>query len=456
MALVMCMILICVMSVLTAGMAEMSVLNMRMAGNHRLTNRSLESAQSGLQIVGYWLDGITVGGTVAASERLATVHTALQSRLNSNGVTNIDASYDAAANSITISNFGSSIILDSTTGQNFSAIITQTDDDTLQIDVTGNCGQFSRAIRINSLFTGTGSAAFDYGIATKGPLAMTGQADISGATLPVEASVYIEGIDEFYGDSLALSGQASIAGDISIADEGAVFSLGNQTSVGGETGESGASHVSVGAVAVDFPIPDVEYFRVFATGDVIDGATNLSSYSVLENAIILSGTDPVFSNNMTIKGVLFIEENNNVQFSGQSTVKGIIVGDGDYTNMYSTDSVKFTGQVTCEDVSTLVGEQFDAIKNETGTFIVAPGFDLEFSGQANTISGAVASNGISFTGQAGGTINGSVINYSTDAMTMTGQGHLIFDRSDTDDDPTGFISDRTLSIVASSYSEPAI
>ncbi len=134
-----------------------------------------------------------------------------------------------------------------------------------------------------------------------------------------------------------------------------------------------------------------------------------------------------------------------------AVVNGIIAGDGSLDSVNS--SLKFAGQVTSHDVSTLEGSQYDAIKTQTGTFIVAPGFSLEFSGQNLDMAGAIAGSGVKLTGQAVGLIDGSLINYSSEPMTMSGKSTLKFNRSGRDKVPAGFIPDKRLIFAPSSYSE---
>jgi hypothetical protein len=151
--------------------------------------------------------------------------------------------------------------------------------------------------------------------------------------------------------------------------------------------------------------------------------------------------------------VLLIETPNVVNFEGKAVVSGIIIGDGSIDAESADNSITFSGQVVGNDVTILSGEEFEGIKKETGTFILAPGFSLEFSGQANHMSGVIAANGITFSGEAGGTVNGSIINYSENPMTISGQSELLFNRSGIEADPTGFVSDQTLEFNASTYSE---
>ncbi|GAH97279.1 unnamed protein product, partial [marine sediment metagenome] len=66
------------------------------------------------------------------------------------------------------------------------------------------------------------------------------------------------------------------------------------------------------------------------------------------------------------------------------------------------------------------------------------GFSVSFGGNFETLNGAIAANGIEFFGNAGGTIDGSVINYSGSPMTLSGNSDLFFNRSGTDQMPAGF------------------
>ena len=431
--LIISMIFMVLLSVLSIGMATMSDNNLQIANNYTKANRALESAQSGLEILRHYLDNIAVQPT------LSSVASKLQS--------NTTANYSSEHSTIYIPH----VTLDSQSNQSYSAVITQIDATTLQTDITGKCGTISRVIRTNFKFDETGNSVFDFGVATKGPLSMTGQSEITGVNtvdIAIEASVYIEGIHRLDGDSFSITNNASVAGNVSIADPDGSYAVGNKASVGGVEGDE---NVFVGVPYVEFPTPNPDYFSIYATGVTIDSTTNLSNYAVLNNVTIAPNTNPTFASNVTINGVLFIETPNRVSFAGKSKINGVIVGDGSLDSPDS--SIKFSGQVISNDASTLNEEQFGGIVNETGTFILAPGFSLDFSGQANTMNGAIAGSGISFSGQAGGMINGSIINYSSDVMTLTGQTTLTFNRSGRNSNPSGFDSTPILRFNPGSYSE---
>jgi len=138
-------------------------------------------------------------------------------------------------------------------------------------------------------------------------------------------------------------------------------------------------------------------------------------------------------------------------------ITGIIVGDGDLEDNSGENSISFLGTVDSYPVGDLPDEeQFAGIKSETGTFLVAPGFHLAFGGNFNTLNGAIAGNGIEMFGNAGGTINGSVINYSDKDMTFSGNSDLYFNRSGLVEVPAGFVPEIVMIYDPSSYSEMVI
>jgi len=178
---------------------------------------------------------------------------------------------------------------------------------------------------------------------------------------------------------------------------------------------------------------------------------------VLENIRIPGGLNPHFSGQVTLLGVVFIDTPNVVQFSGGVDVTGIIVGNGDWTDDSGSNRIIITGTVDSHSVSTLPAEpQYAELREETGTFLMAPGFSLTFRGDFSTLSGAIVGNGVEFSGNAGGIIQGSVINYADTTMTLTGNNELRFNRSGLDAMPAGFVPQLYLVYSAGSYSEPAL
>lgn len=445
-ALLAALLFLAVFCALSVGFLSLSSANTQIARNHSLGNGAFTSAQSGYEVVRYLMDGIQIYGTHPAGT-VYEVYQQLQSRISSYGMSCIQAGYDLSTDTISVSN-----VPLAASGKSFNFTISgdNADSNLFHTTVTGTNGDISRRISVNYQLATRGHTVFDFGIATKGPLLMSGQTSVTAANIAVESDVFIDAVTT--GDTFSISNQALVQGNVHIVNPYASYTIGTKSSVGGATGEEAEDHVYLGADPVDFPTANPQYFQKFATGPIIDN-TNVNDYSVLENAVIAAGTNPTFASDMVIKGVLYVEQPNTVKFSAKTTVQGIIAADSQAGVIDTANSLQFTGQVVCEDVSTLEGSQFDAIRGETGTFLMAPGFFADFTGQANVINGVMAVGGIRFTGDAGGTINGSIINYSPMPVTLQGQSELLFNRSGTSQNPAGFVPVMTVSIDQSSYSE---
>lgn len=446
--LIISMIFIVIFAALGVSMATLSGSNVQLASNHQQVNRALSATESGLDVVRYHLSNVTISGSVSPSSRLQTVAAALQSNLADAGVTNIVTNYDPATTTLNISE----VTLSSQTSQSFGAVISQTDPNSLQVDITGSSRQFSRTIRTNFDFSSSASGIFDFGVATKGPLSLTGNAKIQGLNSTDEANVYIESPDELL--ALGMIGNSQIEGDVSVVNSDAFATVTGNSSIGGEAGQEAIdNHVSFGADSVELPTPDTSTFVSYAT-NIVDASTDTHGNQTFENIRIAAGTNPTFSGNITINGVVFIESPNTVAFTGNTTITGLIVADGDLDSPISTDQIQFGGNLTSHSVSQLPSDLvFDGLRDQTGTFILTPGFGCSFTGNFNTVNGAIAANGISFTGNANGIITNSVINYSQEPMSLTGNARLRFDRSASVDNPSGFSTDQVLEFVPSSYSE---
>ncbi|MHC4759685.1 MAG: hypothetical protein ACYTE8_13645, partial [Planctomycetota bacterium] len=208
------------------------------------------------------------------------------------------------------------VMMDSGNNLTFDAVVDKISNDVLQLEITGHYGAINRKIRVQYGFYQRGNPIFDYGIASKGPLALEGKVDLSGANVAVESSVYIEAIGE--PTALTLEGACSIAGDVSIVDPDAAVVVGDTSSIGGETGQAAIdNHVFRDAPPAEFPVPNPQYFEQYIedgndhiiTSDV---ASNIS----IQNVRIPAGTNPTFSGNVTIRGVIYIEQPNTVTFTG--------------------------------------------------------------------------------------------------------------------------------------------
>jgi hypothetical protein len=446
--LILSMIFVLVFSALAVSFSAFSGTNVQLGENQRKANQALASAESGLEIIRFWLDGIYVPSIVAESQRFQYISDYFQGGFDYYDITNIVPVY--TTEQIVIP----AVIMDSGNNLTFDAVVDKINNDVLQLEITGHYGAINRKIRVQYGFYQRGNPIFDYGIASKGPLALEGKVNLTGANVAVESSVYIEAIGE--PTALTLEGACSIAGDVSIVDPDAAVVVGDTSSIGGETGQDAIdNHVFRDAPLAEFPVPNPGYFEQYIedgndhiiTGDV---ASNIS----IQNVRIPPNTNPTFSGNVTIRGVIYIEQPNTVTFTGDVDIIGMIVAEGNYEAPLAGNSINFEGSVFTQSIENLPDEaEFTALKEETGTFMMAPGFSVNMGGSFEAINGTICANGINFYGQAGGVIEGSVINYSETPMTLSGNSDLIFNRSGTIEVPAGFEPELRLDYNPDSYSE---
>ncbi len=449
-ALIVAMIFVCIFGTLLAGFSNMANLNSQVSHNEREANCALAGAESGLDVMRFLLDNITVSSAVEPSNRLNGVDTSLRENLALAGMSDIidDEKYEYDGSTITIQD----MVLDSQSDQSFSVAIQQVSDDIIQMDIIGCRDQITRTIRVDFEFTSTRSPFFDYGVASRGPLAMGGNAKLRGLNSDSESNVYIESSDN--DEALTMGGNSEIAGDASISNPDAYAVLTGNSTIAGESGQEAIdNHVRVGIDAPEFPVPDISSFEQYVQ-NIVDGGTETSGNQTFQNIKIIADTDPTFSGNIILNGIIYIESPNIVSFSGNITITGLIVTDGDSEFPYSGDSISFTGNLDTYSCSYLpAGEDFDGLRDLACSFLLAPGFSLTFGGNFNTIGGIIAGNGVSFSGNAGGTINGTIINYSEDVMTLNGNPTFYFSLPSSDEIPAGFSEDKELQFVPASYSE---
>jgi len=445
--LIISMIFLVVFSTLALSAATLSGTNLQVAENQRKADSARACAESGLEVVRFWLNRVSISGTTAPSQRLNEIASSLQSELSDDGITNITTYHDGSTIDIP------SVTLNSNSAQSFSATITRISDDTLQVDVTGTYGSITRTIRVNYNFGTRANTVFDFGVATKGPLSLSGNIELDGVNISVESNAYIESENSIL--ALSIIGNSQIAGDVNIVNPIATVDLqGGKAGIGGETGQDAIdNHVQFGAPPTEFPAPNPELFEPYAT-HIVDSSTDTSADATLGNVRVLAGTNPIFSGHVTLKGVVFIETPNIVRFTGTADLTAIVVGNGDWTDNSATNQISFLGDVQSLPVSALpCTEQFAGLHDQTGTFVMAPGFHVSLGGSFTTLSGAIVANGIEFFGNAGGIINGSIINYSDQEMSLGGNNDLYFNRSGTAQVPAGFVPEIVLHYNPTSYTE---
>lgn len=447
-ALVLSLIFLVVFSAMAIAMAGMSGSNVQVAQNQRMLDNTRGCAESGLEVLRYWVSKVEMSGTMPADQRFANLGTVLGIKLSDAGVTNIVPVCDGSM--ITISN----VSLQTSSNQSFTAVFTKIDDSKVRLEVTGHCGPISRTIRTNYTFSTRAHNVFDYGVASKGPISLSGNVDLDGVNINVESNAYIVSDSSLL--ALSIIGNSQIAGHVEIANPLAyVYLQGGHAGIGGVTGAEATQppYTKIGVGPSEFPEMHPSDFYHYAT-NTLSPTTNLAANASYDNLLIPAGRNPDFTGHLTLRGVIYVQTPNVVTFSGGVNITGIMVTDGSDTDDSGTNQIVFLGNVTSYPITQLPQEtKFAGLQAETGTFMIAPGFKARFGGSFGTLSGAIAANGIEFFGNAGGTIDGSILNYSDAAMTLSGNSDLLFNRSGLTEVPAGFVPEIVLRYDPSAYSE---
>jgi len=443
--LIVAMIFVVIFSALAVSMATMSGTNAQIASNQHKTDCALGSATSGLEVERYWLDTVAFPSNTPENKYFSTIMNTLEYNLDANSITNI----------VLKKNFGtiSPVTLDSTTSQTFSGQLNMDPNDPyiLQVFSTGGDSQITRTIKVDFDIKPYEHPIFNFGLATKGPINYTGNPLTSGVSEAWEADIYVESSNS--ATALSVVGNTDFHGDIMIGNPAASANFGADVIIDGDHGQDAIdNHVHVGVPPVDFPEPDTARFITYATGDTIDSTTDLNTYdNTLVNCSIAANTNPYFPKSVTIQGILLIESPNIVTFSQNVDLQGIIVGLGDPAADPVTDRIDVMKNFSSGPYP--LGAEFDAIRSEDGSSVVAPGFAMSFNGNFSTLEGVVAVSGVTFAGNVNALIKGTIINYSDTPMVIEGNATMTFDRAASTKIPAGFDTLRILTYNPSSYKE---
>jgi hypothetical protein len=445
--LIISMIFVLIFSALAISMATMSGTNVQLASNQHKVDCAFASTESGQEAMRYWLSDVKIPSSTPLSDYFGAIVSTLQYDLDANSISNI-----------TVYNDGSipPVALHSASGQNFEGeiLIDANDLNILQVYTTGGSGQITRTIRVNYDIEPYEYPIFDFGMATKGPVHFLGNPTITGINSNNEADIFID--SQSTNLAMLVTGNTNFDGDISIGNSTANADFWGDVQIGGDYGETAIdNHVTIGAETPEFPLPDTQHFLQYVTpGNFINSSTDLSSETgmTITNARIKPGTDPNFLCNVIIEGILYIEQPNIVTFSRNLVLKGMIVGDGDAYNP-GTNSISFCGNFETQPYPP--GAEFDAIRSEVGSSIVAPGFSASFTGNFAALGGVMAVSGVHFSGNVNAIVEGTILNYSENPTVIEGNATLNFDRSDNIKVPAGFDTHRILTYNPASYEEIA-
>lgn len=199
-------------------------------------------------------------------------------------------------------------------------------------------------------------------------------------------------------------------------------------SVGGSTNQIDIMTNHVHKMPVDdlppIPVPVTSIYKPYATNNYVAGLLNYT------NIIIPPNTNPTFNGPVNIKGVVWIRQPNKVTFAGQCDITGVIVSEDSGVGTLLSNQIIFSGNGGVKaGVEALPNDpQFVGLKQYPGSFIVAPGFDVQMTGNFGAIAGHITGDKVTISGSSASSITGSVVALKS-TMTIGGNtaATLIYD-----------------------------
>ena len=439
-SLIVSMVFILIFSALAVSMAATAGTNTQLASTHHRVACALADAASGLEVQRYWLSRVRVPSSIPPSAYFSAIVDTLRNELAGSNISNITLNENGSV---------SPVALDLAATQCFTGqiLMSPATPDILQLYTTGGDGQITRTIGVYFNIEPYEHPIFNFALATKGPLNCTGNPTIRGTHASWEANLYVESANS--STAVIVEGNTDLDGDVMIGNPVADVHFAGDVLIAGSDGQRAINdHIVTGVDPVPFPVPDTAHFRRYATGKVIDFMSDLSQDITLKNATIEAGTNPHFDGRLTIQGILLVKSPNVVTFGQDVDLQGLIVADGKVGNP-GTNRIDF-----CDNLSSGPypdGAEFDSIRGEVGSSILAPGFATSFQGSFATFEGGVAASGVRFCGNINAVIKGTIINYSQSPVLIEGNAVLSFDQQRGTRAPAGFDSYRVLTYNPSSY-----
>jgi len=324
-----------------------------------------------------------------------------------------------------------------------------------RLSVTGSAGGMSRRVSVDLHLKMASPGLFDYGVASRGTIEIRGNAKVLSLSESSDASIFSAADDATV---IQACGNAKVAGDLyACSDDISTISLTGNVEVGGktDTDEIFANHTHLDQDDPEFPELDLTPFDGLTT-TVIDSSTPTSGTRTFENVRVLPNVNPTFNGNVTINGIIYVEAPNKVKFNGNLVINGFIVTSDGSSLPLSGNQLTFCGNVTVPGVDALPDTaEFSAVKELTGTAILAPGFGVTFAGNNSGINGMIAADQFTFRGNTslGGELTGMILGLADLPMSLRGNTRITINREEDDYTPVGFKYASIFEVIRDSYAE---
>jgi hypothetical protein len=436
---VLAMMYLMLFSALAVGFYSVASMSPQVAANERNAALAQWAAESGMSFVRQQLWKLSVPPNTTEDQLLGQVYTDLSDQMD--GTPNLAGTQIGFGNgAITIPYATNKIIPLDDKGRGFRATITQVGKklNVKVIGYAGNVAGSARGVQLTYDIAEKASKIFDYGLASKGGIQTAGSAWVQGQTDMSKGSVL--SALESGGSPTVIIGGDGISGDVTYMKTAAAPVISAQVGMTSNSASIWADHVHAIEDSPEFPTVDTSIFKPYVKRNYVSGGSS----GVYENMKIPANTNPQFNGGDIVRGVLFIERPNNVKFNGNVKIEGTIVVDTDPTatgnaGTMSTNVISFSGNGgTKSGVETLpVQPQFDGLRNLTGSFILAPGFTVDLTGNFGSVNGSIVGSKITVDGSASLIVKGTLINVDPNLLLVKGNGQVMIASTGTTNYPSG-------------------
>ncbi|HSI35944.1 MAG: hypothetical protein ACAI43_10750 [Phycisphaerae bacterium] len=428
--------------------------SVQVAGNETHARHALLSAESGVEFVRYVLGNVNIPPQTPDDQIWSEVCTQVKAQLD--GTANV--------NNTTLSlPAGETWVLPTVnlpTGGTFQATL-QKNGEHVTVTVAGidPRGVTGRRIRVDFARAQRASRIFDYGVASKSAISMSGKAVITGAANNLSRGSALSATNNPV--PLTMTGTPSISGDFSYTNPAGAPAFANGSIAGYKPTESEfLDHVHGGVQEPEFPTIDSKSFEKYvpsataAPGPQVIATNPSSSRKSFTNIRIKANANPSFAGGSVMTGVIYIETPNKITFTGGVTVQGVIVVQNNPTGDISSNEIKFGGNVLHQGVESLPNtDPFVGLNKLGGTFLLAPKFTVSMHGNSNTVGGTIVTGALDITGTAGATVSGTVINLEDTRVNLTGTSDIVISSTGTTNYPTGVTFGKHFAALPGTYQE---
>jgi len=440
----MAMLFMVVFSALALGFYAATTTASQVANNEKTATSARLAAEAGVDFLRYHLASLDIPDNLSTSQVFDEVYMQLATRMDT--TPNLGGSrvgYDAV--NITIPQVGY-VKVDPRGEQQFRLSMSLAGD-VLVAKVIGRSGGASIGRGIEIKFQKATNAAdiFNFGVASRGPVATSGQSTITGLTDPTKGSVLSTNTTS--ATPISIMGKL-VSGDLSTVSETATIAWANGTSIGGTASNMliTRDHIHKGVPEPRFPDIDTNVYAQYATNTYTSGMTQL------DNVRVPAGTNPTFNGSTLIRGVMYVEAPNHVSFGGNVTVQGMIVVQNGAPLNTSTNVIEFTGSVQHKQASTLPAS-FGDVRKLDGVFVLADKFRVRMWGNFGLVHGHIIASQFQMGGSAEGTIEGSIITTADLPTTIDGSADVVIASTGTTQYPAGVTFGIHYTSIPGSYLE---